>query len=266
MHTSWRCKGARGRWWGGTCSMPFGCFSRGANTLRFHHKAERSSGKKRRGSVTDPAANANNLPQFLPLPPSLVPCSTVARLRVINKRLWMPQLVLLPLLLRLMNFLMIISASSGGDGDGDGAAAVGHLSLRSALRFEGFLMDSSVESKAEEKNSENCVGEKVERGQRKWSSSFLFFRFFRGSNSNQLATCSARGRIICPFAWISINIPLYLTLFAAPLSDMLKYVNNSALASPLSHSTSAGTPPSAASGKRKVKIQFAKARNKQIIF
>lgn len=29
-------------------------------------KAE-SSSKKRRGSVTDPAANANNLPQFLPL-------------------------------------------------------------------------------------------------------------------------------------------------------------------------------------------------------
>lgn len=105
-------------------------------------------------------------------PPTLVPCSTVARLRVINKRLWMPQLVLLPLLLRLMNFLMIISASSGGDGDG---AAVGHLSLRSALRFEGFLMDSSVESKEEEKNSENCVGEKVERGKRKRSSSFVFF-------------------------------------------------------------------------------------------
>lgn len=198
--------------------MPFGCFLRGANTLRFHHKprqraATESSGKKRRGSVTDPAANANNLPQFLPLPHYSFSCSTVARLRVINKRLWMPQLVLLPLLLRLMNFLMIISASSGGDGDG--AAAVGHLSLRSALRFEGFLMDSSVESKAE-KNSENCVGEKVERGKRKRSSSFLFLRFFRGSNSNQLATCSARGRIICPFAWISINIPLYLTLFAAP--------------------------------------------------
>lgn len=91
----------------------------------------------------------------------------------------MPQLVLLPLLLRLMNFLMIISASSGGDGDG--AAAVGHLSLRSALRFEGFLMDSSVESKAEEKNSENCVGEKVERGQRKWSSAQIFIlSFFLG--------------------------------------------------------------------------------------
>lgn len=74
-----------------------------------------------------------------------------------------------------MNFLMIISASSGGDG----AAAVGHLSLRSALRFEGFLMDSSVESK-EEKNSENCVGEKVERGGRGSEAqreSFLF-RFF----------------------------------------------------------------------------------------
>lgn len=32
-------------------------------------KAESSSSKKRRGSVTDPAANANNLPQFLPPSP-----------------------------------------------------------------------------------------------------------------------------------------------------------------------------------------------------
>lgn len=162
--------------------MPFGCFSRGANTLRFHHKPRQreaaESSKKRRGSVTDTAANANNLPQFLPLPHYSFSCSTVARLRVINKRLWMPQLVLLPLLLRLMNFLMIISASSGGDGDG--AASVGHLSLRSALRFEGFLMDSSVESKAEEKNSENCVGENVEEGEEEAELIFPLLSFFSG--------------------------------------------------------------------------------------
>lgn len=113
MHTSWRCKGARGRWRG--VYLQHAIWLLLARCKHFalspQAKAERSSGKKRRGSVTDPAANANNLPQFLPLPHFSFSCSTVARLRVINKRLWMPQLVLLPLLLRLMNFLMIISAS-----------------------------------------------------------------------------------------------------------------------------------------------------------
>lgn len=73
----------------------------------------------------------------------------------------MPQLVLLPL--RLMNLLMMIiclewrgrrqlqpekepEPETELELELALGAAFGHLSLRCALRFEGFLMDSSVES------------------------------------------------------------------------------------------------------------------------